>query len=128
MVLTYLGRRVPYARLLKTLHIQPSAGAAFSRLQALDRLKITVIYEKGTLIELHRFVSSGWPCIVPVRSRELPYWGKIDLYHAVVVVGMEQSRIYVNDPAFTNAPIGVSVGDFDLAWLEHSEYYAVLAP
>lgn len=128
MVLTYLGRPVPYNRLLKALRVQPGVGAPFSNLQALERLNITVIYEQGTLLDLHRFLANGWPCIVPVKSGELPYWGNIDTDHAVVVVGMEPASVYLNDPAFANAPLQVPLGDFDLAWFEHGEHYAVLAP
>ncbi len=34
--------------------------------------------------------------------------------------------VYLNDPARPNAPIEVSHGDFDLAWLEQDEFYAAL--
>ena len=128
MVLTYLGRPLPYNRLLKTLGVQPGVGTPFSNLKNLARLKITVIYEQGTLLDLHRFLANGWPCIVPVKSGELPYWENIDTDHAVVVVGMVATSIYLNDPAFATAPLQVALGDFDLAWFERSEYYAVLAP
>lgn len=128
MVLTYLGKPISYNQLLKTLGVQPGVGAPFSHLRALTRLKIKVIYEQGTLAQLHRFLDNGWPCIVPVKSRELPYWGSIDTDHAVVVVGMEATSVYLNDPAFAAAPLQVSLGDFDLAWFERGENYAVLAP
>ena len=41
---------------------------------------------------------------------------------------MNEEEIYINDPAFARAPIAITHGDFDLAWLERDEYYAVLAP
>ncbi|MEZ4732190.1 MAG: hypothetical protein R3E79_34160 [Caldilineaceae bacterium] len=46
--------------------------------------------------------------------------------HAVVVVGFDEQSIYLHDPEFAESPINVSYGDFDLAWLEHDEMYAVL--
>jgi ABC-type bacteriocin/lantibiotic exporter with double-glycine peptidase domain len=128
MVLTYLGRPVAYNRLLKTLGVEPDVGAPFSNLHNLARLNITVIYEQGTFAQLYRFLSSGWPCIVPVRSGELPYWMNINTDHAVVVVGMEAASVYLNDPAFTTAPIQVALGDFELAWFERGEHYTILAP
>jgi predicted double-glycine peptidase len=128
MALTYLGRPLPYNRLLKTLRVQPGVGAPFSNLQALARLNITVIDEQGTLLDLHRYLANGWPCIVPVKSGEMPYWENIDTNHAVVVVGIEPESVYLNDPAFANAPLQVRLGNFDLAWFEHGEHYAVLAP
>jgi ABC-type bacteriocin/lantibiotic exporter with double-glycine peptidase domain len=126
MVLAYLGRPISYNRLLRTLGVQPGVGAPFSNLRFLERLKVTVIYEQGTLAQLQRFLTNGWPCIVPVKSRELPYWANIDIDHAVVVVGMEAMSIYLNDPAFVTAPLQVPLGDFDLAWFERGEHYAVL--
>jgi hypothetical protein len=76
---------------------------------------------------LNIFLSNGWPVITPVKTRELPYWDE-DTDNAVVVVGMDAQFVYLNDPALETAPIQVSQGDFGLAWLEHDEMYAVLAP
>jgi hypothetical protein len=41
---------------------------------------------------------------------------------------MDDTHVYLNDPALPNAPILVSRGDFELAWLERDEFYAVLMP
>ena len=51
-----------------------------------------------------------------------------DRDHAVVVVGMEGNEVLINDPAFPIPAIRVSIGDFDLAWFEGMERYAVLVP
>jgi hypothetical protein len=128
MVLTYLGRPLPYNRLLKVLGVQPDVGAPFSNLHALTRLSITVLYEQGKLAGLHRFLANGWPCIVPIKSSELPYWQNIDTNHAVVVVGMEAASVYLNDPAFATTPLQMPLGDFELAWFGRGEHYAVLTP
>jgi len=40
---------------------------------------------------------------------------------------MEDGYIFLNDPDISDAPIQVLMGDFDLAWLEQDERYAVLA-
>jgi len=65
------------------------------------------------------------PCIAFVKTGELPYW-KRSVDHAVVVAGIDDGYVYLNDPDLPTAPISVSLGDFDLAWLEHDEMYAVL--
>ena len=39
---------------------------------------------------------------------------------------MDNTNIYLNDPGFPDAPIKISQGDFDLAWLEQDEVYAAL--
>ncbi len=60
-----------------------------------------------------------------LQTDELPYWND-DTLHAVLVIGLDDTDIYLNDPAFPNGPVQVSRGDFDLAWLARDEYYAVI--
>ncbi|MEM7538304.1 MAG: hypothetical protein AAF639_39415 [Chloroflexota bacterium] len=57
----------------------------------------------------------------------MPHWNGVDLWHAVVVVGISQTHVYVNDPDEVNAPTPIPIGDFDLAWLAQNERYAVLS-
>ena len=59
-------------------------------------------------------------------DRQLPYWRGEDFAHAAVVVGMEADYVYLHDPAVAVYPLRVGLGDFDLAWLERDEEYAVL--
>ena len=127
MVMVYLGMRVNYHQLLRLLHTQQGFGTSFSNVRYLSQLGMMVLYEKGTLSTLQRWIAARRPVLVPVQTGELPYWGE-DTPHAVVVVGMDAHSVYLNDPAFAYAPIRVSQGDFILAWLEHDEYYAVLSP
>jgi len=81
--------------------------------------------ESGTLSDLCKGVETGAVIIVFVRTGELPYWDK-DTPHALVVVGIETDIIYVNDPAFENAPIAMAIGDFVLAWDEFGNQYAIV--
>lgn len=127
MTLQYLGATLNYRRLLKVLQTNVNAGTPFSHITKLESLKVTVVYRQGHLSQLYTFLQNGWPALVPVQTSELPHWFE-DTAHAVVVVGMDDQTVYINDPAFPNAPISVPHGDFDLAWLAHDEYYAVLAP
>jgi ABC-type bacteriocin/lantibiotic exporter with double-glycine peptidase domain len=127
MSLTFSGMRCNYERFLKVLQIRRPYGAPFPNLHRLERLGISVLYRQGTVDDLYRHLSSHQPVIVPVKTGELPHWSE-NTDHAVVVVGMDEHSVYLNDPAFATAPIQVPHGDFDLAWLEREEYYAVLAP
>jgi ABC-type bacteriocin/lantibiotic exporter with double-glycine peptidase domain len=127
MALTYVGIRVNYRQLLRLLQTQVGYGTPFSNIRTLTKLKVSVTYKQGQLADIRRYLQADAPVLVPVQTRELPHWVE-DTPHAVVVVGMDAQRVYINDPGFPNAPIAVSHGDFDLAWLEHNEYYAVLAP
>lgn len=127
MTLQYLGATPNYRRLLKVLQTNVGVGTPFSNITKLESLRITVVYQRGNLAQIYTFLQNGWPVLAPVQAREFPHWVE-DASHAVVVVGMDDQVVYINDPAFPNAPIPVPHGDFDLAWLEHNEVYAVLAP
>lgn len=127
MVLKYLAAPRAYPRLLRALHIDKRVGAPFPNIQRLEKLGITVVFRQGSLVQLYKFLQNGWPVIIPVKTGQLPYWQE-DTDHAIVVVGMDEQSVYINDPAFVTAPIPVSHGNLDLAWLERNEYYAVLAP
>ncbi len=73
------------------------------------------------------FVHARRPDLILLRTRELPYWQGMDLYHSVVLVGYDDKHLYLNDPNFENVPLSVLVGDFELAWLEMNYRYAVLS-
>ncbi len=62
-----------------------------------------------------------------VHTAELPYWSR-PCAHAVVAVGMDETWVWVNDPAFEQAPIRVSTGDFALACDAMDNYIAVFQP
>lgn len=122
MVLTYLGFSVAYEHLLKLLEITSRIGTPAYNIRKLEKLHVSVIYQQGSLADLHRHLLHEQPCIAFVKTQELPYWREA-VDHAVVVVGMDDQSVYLNDPALTEAPLQVSCGDFDLAWLERDEFY-----
>jgi predicted double-glycine peptidase len=80
----------------------------------------------GKLEDLHTHLESGLPPIVYVDTGELrSYWAE-STNHAVVVIGIEDDRVYLNDPDFETAPQTVSIAEFILAWLEQDYLYAVI--
>lgn len=124
MVLDYLGVSADYDRLLRLLGVK-CYGTPGSRLNNLANLGVHVRYARGTMDELFDYLAGGQPCIVLVRTGQLPHW-TYATDHAVLVVGFDEQAVYVNDPAFEQAPQRVSHADFELAWLEFDYRYAVI--
>ena len=124
MALDYVGASANYDRLLRLLGVKPY-GTPGSRLNNLTDLGVDVRYALGTMDELLDYLSYGQPCIVLVRTDQLPYW-TYATDHAVLVVGFDEQAIYVNDPAFKEAPQRAPRADFELAWLEFDYRYATI--
>ena len=76
--------------------------------------------------DLRELLSNHHAPIVAVDAGELPYSDR-STSHVVVVVGIDDHYVYLNDPALTTGAVPVPWGDFDLAWLEKDEQYAVLS-
>ena len=125
MALAYIGIVVAYDRLVALLETDWFGTPSF-KIQRLESLGVKVLYKHGSFAELERQLENNQPCIAFVKTKQLPYWDFEEDSHAVVVVGLDDSFVYVNDPRFAAAPIQVARGDFDLAWLEWDELYAVL--
>ena len=124
MVLNHLNLSIEYPRLLQLLKIKPF-GAPASNIRQLEQLGLVVNYRITDVVGLESMLAQGWPIIVFVRTGDLPYW-EYRADHALVVVGYDDANIYVNDPNFSDAPISVPRGDFELAWLERDYYYALI--
>jgi ABC-type bacteriocin/lantibiotic exporter with double-glycine peptidase domain len=124
MMLDHLGVPADYDRLLQLLDVKPY-GTPGSRLNNLAGLGVQVRYAQGTMDELFDYLTRKQPCIVLVRTDQLPHWAYAT-DHAVLVVGFDEHAVYVNDPAFEQAPQRVSRADFELAWLEFDYRYAVI--
>lgn len=126
MVLGYMGITVAYNRVAAILQTKPGLGTPAYHVKQLVQLGVNVLYARGTLEAIQTHLEQGFPVIAFVQTKELPYWAA-DTSHAVVVVGRAEAQLYLNDPAMDIAPIGVGRGDFDLAWLERYELYAVVS-
>lgn len=125
MALAYIGQPVPYRQLLTVLDVGP-VGAPRRNIVRLTSSLIDVAYREANIPLLAEIVQHGLPVIVFVDTGELPYWSYATS-HAVVVVGVQAEQIFVNDPAFSESPIQVPAGDFDLAWLNSDYMCAILS-
>lgn len=126
MVLAGLNLTMDYADLLSLLKIKPH-GAPAGNIRLLASLNLNVVHSKTDMVGLEAMLQQGHPIIVFVRTGELPYW-TYSTDHAVLVVGYDESQLYINDPYRSEAPIAVPRGDFELSWLEHDYHYAFITP
>jgi ABC-type bacteriocin/lantibiotic exporter with double-glycine peptidase domain len=126
MVLAHLGHTIDYPQLLKLLKIKPY-GAPAGNVRLLENLGLNAVYSKTGLPGLQAMLQEEHPVIVFVRTGELPHW-TYSTDHALVVVGYDENLLYVNDPAYPEAPVTVPRGDFELAWLERDYFYALITP
>jgi len=107
MTLAYHGVSIKYSRLLRILKITPNLGAPASHIRRLTQLGIDVTYGDGDLENLRNYLARGMPSIAFVRTIHLSYWDA-DSRHAVVVVGMDEAKVYLNDPFYAIAPQSVA--------------------
>lgn len=126
MILAYHGKAVSRWRLKRLLGIIGNVGTPFSRIVRIEKYGVTVHHQKSNLAMLKQHIGNDWPCIVSVSTKELPYWSE-ETSHAVVVVGIDEKQVYLNDPFLDFAPVQVPIGEFDLAWLEGREMIAVVS-
>ena len=69
-------------------------------------------------------LSSGY-CLPACVSMVLAYWD-VNTPHAVVITGLDESSVWVHDPAKPQSNIQVSIGDFLLAWDVMMNLYVLL--
>lgn len=77
MLLAYLGRPVRYKHLLKVLQIRSQIGAPASHIRKLEQPELKVVYQQGTLPDFQEQLTNNRPCIVFIKTGELPYGVRI---------------------------------------------------
>jgi len=75
---------------------------------------------------LKSFLQEGKPVIARVWTVMLDDW-TMDTSHVVVVIGFDETHVYMNDPAFADAPRRVLWDGFLAAWEEFDQTSAVIA-
>lgn len=126
MILDYLQIPFNYNQLLQTLQIE-YYGSFFRNLNNLQSMGIYTQIGLGTISMLQVPLSSGLPVIAYVDTGELTsYWNE-STNHAVVVRGIDDKLISLNDPFFELAPKQISVDEFALAWEAQKGLFAILS-
>lgn len=126
MILAYWQYKADESE-LATLFGTQYFGTPAPNIHRLAQLNFLVTYESGRLSLIKNHLDEKIPCLVFVQTDILPYWDE-DVAHAVVAIGMDETTIFVNDPAFKNAPQAIPIDYFLLAWSEFDYRYAVIQP
>jgi ABC-type bacteriocin/lantibiotic exporter with double-glycine peptidase domain len=124
MVLDYLQVPINYEDVNRLLGVD-AIGTPFRRLQNLQALGLRINIDEGNLTKLQTYLEDGLPSIVAVNTGQLPYWEDIT-NHAVVIIGIDEQYVYLNDPDTAESPQVVSLAEFELAWLEKDYLFAVI--
>ncbi len=124
MLLDYLQVPFKYDHLLRLLRTR-AFGTEFSNLRYLTSLGLFVLIEQGTVETLRRHLAHGLPPIVFVQTGQLSYW-KERAGHAVIVLAIEDKQISLGDPKFPDVPKVISLIEFEAAWIEQDQIYAVI--
>lgn len=102
-------------------------GVPASHIQPLSQRGWQVTYRTGSVQDLRDWLAQNVPCILFVRTGELPYWN-VDTPHAVVLAGLDQDSVSLLDPAIETAPVHVPIENLLLAWSYFDYAYAALTP
>lgn len=122
MILDYLGFDLDEERISEILSTTPRGTKAIN-IARLQDIGVDVVLRSASLFDLRNLLREKVPCIVFLWTGNLEYWN-IACWHAVVVVGLEEDAIYINDPFFSDAPKKVVIDSFLEAW---SHYDFILA-
>jgi len=124
MIVSYLGQDVAEDRLARLFGSRPF-GTPAGNIRRLESWGFVVTYGPANLARLRALIQQVTPCIVFVQAGQLPYWTE-ESYHAVVVVGLTDEKVYLNDPALGQAPQSTPIDDFVLAWSDFDYLHATI--
>ncbi len=125
MVFSHLGDERSEANLAKLLGTK-EYGTPIRNVESLREDRYDVQVGQLTRTELESYLSEGTPVIVRVWTTMLDYWN-VTTSHVVVVVGYDETTVFLNDPAFPKAPQQVVWNAFLAAWAEYDETAVVIS-
>lgn len=124
MVLNYLNLTVSYEKLVTLLETK-GFGTPFRNIKRVEQLGVSVQIEHLSLTEINSYVAKGLPVIACVHTADLSYWSQT-VDHVVVVVGLDEREIYLNDPSLSYGPHSVPDAEFELAQLNYDHLCAII--
>jgi ABC-type bacteriocin/lantibiotic exporter with double-glycine peptidase domain len=126
MVLAFWQHFTSESKLANLLGTQ-SFGTPAPNIRRLEQSGFLITYESGALSIIESHLDKNIPSLVFVQTGDLPYWDE-NTAHVIVAIGMNETTIFVNDPAFKDAPQAIPIDDFLLAWSEFDYRYALIQP
>lgn len=115
MVTDYLGFAFSYDQIFQLLDVR-SFGAPFRNIKRLESTALSVTIDYLDRVEIAGYLARGLPILAGVHTADLRYWSQA-VDHVVVVVGLDNAYVYVQDPSLAEGPQAVPLVEFDLAQL-----------
>ena len=104
MVLQYLHIPFQYEHLINLFETR-YFGASFSKLTKLETLGLFVtVDEWGDISSIDQYLQAGLPILANVNTGELTSYWTDETSHVVLIIGLDENWVHVNDPAFDDAP------------------------
>jgi len=126
MVLAHYGDLRTEAELRSLLDTKP-AGTRAGNIMRLSNPTLEVHLRTSNMAELQKVLADNQPPIVLLQTGFLEYWN-VDIFHAVVLVGLDATTVAINDPFFPTAPQTTSLQSFEKSWAQTGQFAAFLRP
>ena len=126
MVLAHYGDLRTEAELRSLLDTQPT-GTRAGNIMRISGPAFEVYLRPSNMAELQKVLAENQPPIVFMQTGSLEYWN-MDIFHAAVLVGLDDVNAVLNDPYFATAPQTTSLQSFEKAWSQTGQFAAFIRP
>jgi len=126
MVLEYYGKEYEEIELEKMCRTTERGTIAKNVVDTAKRIGFWAAICEGDLEFIRACISSEMPVIVYLRTKYLPWW-EYDAIHAVVVIGIDENYIYLNE-SWTGSQVRCKISDFIDAWNELFNLMILIKP
>lgn len=126
MLLAYHGHSCSEDDLRQLLDTGPEGTLARGVLRV-SALGFDVQVKPCSLADLSAALLAGTPPVVYLDTGFLDYWST-DCPHVAVLVGLDLTTVFLNDPYFDTAPQQTSLTGFQSAWAANEYLAAFIRP
>ncbi|OQY48444.1 MAG: hypothetical protein B6242_02355 [Anaerolineaceae bacterium 4572_78] len=86
-----------------------------SQVKKLHQWGYDVFYGSVDMAQLRQWLAEGVVPIVCLQTEFLGYW-QVITHHTAVIIGIDKTHVYLNDPAFHVVPQIASLDNFQIGW------------